>query len=105
MLEFCIAFPFMSVSIFRKRSAPGRCSRNYVWLEHLTRTVCDRRSEARCQSRGIIGDPCDGFNKEECVSFAFVGGYGRESLLVGMVESLLYQADAIVRLRPKTVQH
>ena len=57
------------------------------------------------------------------VAFAFVSGYGRESLpsgfheamllkkpfsqeqLVGMVELLVYQADAIVRLRPKTVQH
>ena len=55
------------------------------------------------------------------VPFAFVSGYGRESLpsgfreavllkkpfsqeqLMGMVELLLYQADAIVRLRPKSV--
>jgi PAS domain S-box-containing protein len=57
------------------------------------------------------------------IPFAFVSGYGRESLpsgfheamllkkpfsqerLIGMVELLLYQADAIVRLRPKTAQH
>ena len=57
------------------------------------------------------------------VPFAFVSGYGRESLpsgfheamllkkpfsqeqLIGMAESLLYQADTIVRLRPKTGQH